>query len=251
MFDNIIQNISHEWAEVMGESLDFDNEHVVDKCINGLMPVKAFTQWLTICNTEVFAKPFTNWSEDTGYNKKEIIDEWESICLLYKLPRNPLVQDFHLLFINRAFHLNNIIAKYRDISSNCTFCRLVPETYVHLFYDCTLVKPIWLQLQDFFKCNLGASELFTKKNCLLSTFNTSIVSLMSILVKRRIFLDKINNVIVKFFRVLDDTKRVKRCHYLKVKNYKNQLKHYHQFWSVLENNSLFDDDIKFAQSGDY
>ena len=183
VFDNIVQNISHEWAEVVGESLDIDNEHVVDKCINGAMLVKAFSQWLTICNVEVSTKPCAKWSEETGYDKNDLIEEWESVCLLYKLPKNPLIQDFHLLFINRAFQLNNIIAKYRDVSIKCTLCGLVPETYVHLFYDCTLVKPIWIQLQDFLKRNLDDSELFTKKNCLLSTFDTSLVSLMSIIVK--------------------------------------------------------------------
>ena len=31
----------------------------------------------------------------------------------------------------------------RKDSPNCSFCNAAPETYIHLFIECVVVKPIW------------------------------------------------------------------------------------------------------------
>ena len=154
------------------------------------------------------------------------------------------MQDFHLLFIGRAYHLNEKITKYRpDTTPLCTFCSEETETYVHLFYKCKMVRPVWDKFQNFIVRNFDDGELFSLKNCLLSTFDNAVVSLMSIVLKRRVFLDRINAFPFKYTTVIKDIKRVKRCHYLKVKNFKNQLKYFHQFWSILASDSLFDEEL--------
>ena len=38
----------------------------------------------------------------------------------------------------------------------CTFCQSHPETLIHLFNDCEIIKQFWQQLQSYItnKCNL-------------------------------------------------------------------------------------------------
>ena len=68
-------------------------------------------------------RPIEHWCESLMYTFDELAAEWERIASFYRLPYSPLVKDFHLLFINRAFQLNNVVVKYcPSVSSNCSFC---------------------------------------------------------------------------------------------------------------------------------
>ena len=58
------------------------------------------------------------------------------------------------LFILKKFSINAIAFNYflfkikRKDSPDCVFCKQFPETIIHFFCDCDIVKPIWKDLVD-------------------------------------------------------------------------------------------------------
>ena len=57
------------------------------------------------------------------------------------------VQDFRILFLNKAYWLNDKVASYnKKPSDKCSLCGKEVETFVHLFWECPKVIVIWKKL---------------------------------------------------------------------------------------------------------
>ena len=39
----------------------------------------------------------------------------------------------------------------RIVSNKCTFCELYTESILHLFYDCSIIKTLWLKIDQVLK----------------------------------------------------------------------------------------------------
>ena len=203
------KSIPPDWTRVVGDSYNTpDAIPIIHKFINGAMPTSACRLWLFNKNEYCNRRPIECWCETLMYTFDELVAEWKRISGFYRLAYNPLLQDFHLLFVNRAFQLNNVVAKYRpSVSPECTFCHDELETYEHLFYECKLVKALWRKIKRFYQEFVDDSYLILSPfNCLLSLFESRLLSLISIIVKRRIFLCKINNFPLAFSVFIEDIK---------------------------------------------
>ena len=58
-----------------------------------------------------------------------------------------------LLFqhFSRAFAFRDYLFKIKRIDSPvCCFCQKVPETIIHIFFECDLVKPLWPEIGNIF-----------------------------------------------------------------------------------------------------
>ena len=54
------------------------------------------------------------------------------------------IRSFYFKLFHRAIALNYFLFKIkRKDSPNCAFCNTTPETYIHLFVECPVVKPVW------------------------------------------------------------------------------------------------------------
>ena len=54
------------------------------------------------------------------------------------------IRSFYFKLFHRAIGLNDFLYKIkRKDSPNCSLCDTSPETYIHLFIECPVVKPIW------------------------------------------------------------------------------------------------------------
>ena len=47
------------------------------------------------------------------------------------------------MFNSRSILLNNVVCHFHPVSRYCTFCKSFPETYVHLFWECSKSAYIW------------------------------------------------------------------------------------------------------------
>ena len=63
----------------------------------------------------------------------------------FKCTINTRIRAFYFKLFHRAIGFNDLLfrIKKKRLSYNCTFCNSAPENYVHLFIDCSVVKPIW------------------------------------------------------------------------------------------------------------
>ena len=204
------------------------------------MSVKAFRAWLQTDHT-VNDKAITAWAEDLGIEHSEVLERWPQLCRNYVLAHFPKAQDFHILYTNRAYHLNQTVAKYMDVSATCTLCNQEPETYVHLFWDCPQVIVIWKKVFEFYNHYTDEDVKLNKNGVLLSCCEKPLLSLFTILTKRRIYLAKVNETTIKFQDMLKTIKYDRDIHWLRSKGTQSAEKFYYDFWSVFAYDIPFDE----------
>ena len=183
-----------------------------DRLRAGLMSSKAFTELLLPPND--FQRTITKWENDLECTIEDFL--WKTILRKSNFIFDPYLRDFHIQFLHRGFHYNVAISKYRPSQSPvCDFCKQDNETYLHLFWECTFVQPLWVAVADF--CHDAVdSEEFSMFKCLLSNFQSPLLCLISSLIKRYIHNCKHANrlpTIVGFFEKLQFLRDVhfKKC----------------------------------------
>ena len=57
---------------------------------------------------------------------------------------------FQHKLLNNVLYLNKMFFRFGKIDSSlCSFCKMIDETPLHLFYNCTKTKLLWDQLKKF------------------------------------------------------------------------------------------------------
>ena len=96
---------------------------------------------------------------------------------------------FQYRIVHRILGVNKYLyfAKIVD-SRNCTICSLEPETLIHLFFECNVVKTIWSTLEDWIQHKSGKIVNFSPSVVLLGTQDKDIgLNMIILLVKKYIY----------------------------------------------------------------
>ena len=121
-----------------------------------------------------------------------LIDEWNSICSKSTQIVEIKLRSFYLRFVNRAFHMNSVRAKYTpNFSPNCSLCDSADETFMHLFWDCPKSHSLWLALIDWCQEHISATVIYSKINCLLLGFDIPVLNIIMTICKYHIYLLKL------------------------------------------------------------
>ena len=109
------------------------------------------------------------------------------------------LRSFYLWYINRAFQFNYIRAKYtKDLSPNCSLCGLHNEVFIHLFWECSKVQPMWTRLIAWCKENVFDTVTYSKEKCLLLGFELPVLNMIMTICKYHIFLAKFQRSAMDF-----------------------------------------------------
>ena len=161
--------VPRNWNTIVTQSVANNTEGpclITDRLFAGLLTPKAFADILLPRVRNV--KAIESWQRDLDCEIELFL--WDIINRKTKHLFIPRLRDFHVQFLNRAFHYNKQIAAYRsDKSEMCAFCDQCPETNLHLFWDCKFATPLWVALQDIFYEHVD-DEDFSQFKCLLSNF---------------------------------------------------------------------------------
>ena len=243
------------WLRLIGNNLatlQVNQTHIVYRFTQGLMPVKECYLWLRDKYIPIVYKATEKWAIDLNESADTLIQNWRALCGKYTRLFTPVLQDFHILFMNRSYQMNYIICKFVPISANCSFCDTVKETYVHVFFECKYVSFIWKKCRQFYIEHVDDDEseesLMSKQACLLSDFNTQLLVIISVIVKYRVFLARINRFPIQFLDVLQALKRHRDTHWLKCKGNPRKEMAYRQVWSSLASDAPFEEQIKIEQA---
>ena len=145
----------------------------------------------------------TKWTIDL--DTTGILVKWDKICTKLLVIRNPKLQDFGRPFLHRSYYLNVQVAGFiPDVSPKCTFCKTVDETLIHLYWQCKHVKSLWSKVQTFVVENISEEESMNAYSCLLTDFDCHVLVLISVIVKYRIFLARLNQWKPSYVQVLKD-----------------------------------------------
>ena len=126
------------------------------------------------------------------------IDNWEQV---YQIPhlctKSSKYISFQYKILNRILSTNNYLMKCKlKETSLCTFCNETKETIIHLFWDCSQIRSLWLEFADFIysTCNLRLNV--SARNIILGCETESaLVNLLIILIKYYIYSSRLNGSI--------------------------------------------------------
>ena len=86
-----------------------------------------------------------SWNDSLNVNYD--YDRWNKIHLdNFKCSIYTRLRAFYFKLFFKAIALNNFLYKIKKKDSpQCSFCNTEPETFIHVFIECNVVKPIWDQ----------------------------------------------------------------------------------------------------------
>ena len=91
------------------------------------------------------------WEKDLNI---EINDsKWEKMYThVYELTESTKLRFFQYRLLNRSLTTNIHVSKWLQGQDQfCTFCKKVPENYVHLFFSCEIIRKIWSALSKWLR----------------------------------------------------------------------------------------------------
>ena len=75
------------------------------------------------------------------------------------------LQVFQYKLLNNVLYLNKMLFRFGKIDSPlCSFCKMIEETPLHLFYNCIKTKLLWDQLKDFISTETLSFPSLTPQN---------------------------------------------------------------------------------------
>ena len=122
-----------------------------------------------------------------------------------------------------------IFSKITD-SQTCALCKLEPEILLHLFFECTKVKQIWLDLEHWIEEKSGKVVIFSPSTVILGTLEKDIgLNIIILLVKRYIY-----QTSRKRRNIFFDDVRTYISNYYNVEKKLYQHISFEKRWSILE-----------------
>ena len=109
---------------------------------------------------------WTKWAQDLSC--MQVALEWPNMCKIRHDFVSVKLQSFYWKFINRAISTNRDMVKMKIIASPmCSFCKVQEETFMHLFWECDVVKDLWSQLIQWCKNYVDKVFVYSPSTCLL------------------------------------------------------------------------------------
>ena len=125
---------------------------------------------------------------ELGENLTE--DQWNNyfvLCLRYTTAVK--LRYFQYRLINRILTTNVRRSKWANAYSKCTFCKITPETVIHLLCECPCVKVLWKTLETwckyYFQINLMCTNIIICNN--YEGKYKKLVNLMILVLKQYIY----------------------------------------------------------------
>ena len=150
----IIHSIPKKWKETVlcdnrnAKNLVFYNHHLSRNCqIYCLSKLNCKELYNLIINTKPQKQTAQTYFENE-FNETNF--DWKKIYLLpRKVTTDTKLRNFQYKILNNILLLNKLLFRFKvEDSSVCSFCKLVDETALHLYYQCVVIKDLWNKLKN-------------------------------------------------------------------------------------------------------
>ena len=225
-----------EWRYMDATSVDLDLT-LYGAVADRKYSVKQLYQFLRD-SKKVTPGAIMKWESDSNGDITQEL--WYTSCCKGASVSDPRVRAFHLKILNRAYWLRSALAHFMECTNLCTYCDSEKETWLHLCWDCPRVKPaiIKFKMMCIEYLDMDNNE-WSKVNFIMSIFSSKLFVLLSILLKRFIFIVKwqchfkrADNVTVNFQSFLKYLRNYIQTEFLAAK-YANKERSHYAFWGVL------------------
>ena len=101
--------------------------------------------------------------------------DWKTIYMLPRIvTKDSRLQVFQYKLLNNVLYLNKMLFRFGKIDSPlCSFCKMIEETPLHLFYNCIKTKLLWDQLKDFISNETLSFPSLTPQSAILGHIDLS------------------------------------------------------------------------------
>ena len=126
--------------------------HNVQTVFDQLSNVRAIYHYLIKKTTKLPLEQQAEWSSEL----KDQNSQWNSVYLsVYNSTIETELRSFQIKLNFRAI-LTNVALHGFSISdtSKCSFCKIEPETLLHLFFECRIIQVIWKDVMDWISSKL-------------------------------------------------------------------------------------------------
>ena len=99
------------------------------------------------------------------------IDDWKSVYLLpFQCTKNNKYVSFQYKVLNRFLSTNAVLYKCRLKETHlCSFCGETKETILHLFWECSVARTLWLDLAGALQTRCSVVLPLSPKNIILGS----------------------------------------------------------------------------------
>ena len=150
-YNSLISAIPKPWlnilhsanADLVSEPFQYKVHRIIrlDKVTNVIY------QELLKTVTEGPNKAIETWNEKLDINKEDLFQAFSFIRQSCKCPKTNFFQ-FKLL--HYKIYTNSLLYKLKMVETyRCTFCELELETILHLLWDCSVTKNVWLAIEEW------------------------------------------------------------------------------------------------------
>ena len=112
------------------------------------------------------------------YYKKVFQNANLDLKTIYMLPhivtKDSRLRIFQYKLLNNVLYLNKVLFRFAKIVSPlCSFCKMIDESPLHLFYNCTKTKLLWDQLKEFISKEALSFPSLTPQSAILGQIDLS------------------------------------------------------------------------------
>ena len=153
IYNQIIHSIPKSWKDAFIanseniKNLVFEGHHLIKNhqiyCLNKLSSKEIYS--ILIESTD--SKPSSQMYYKNIFQNSNL--DWKTIYMLPRIvTKDSRLQVFQYKLLNNVLYLNKMLFRFGKIDSPlCSFCKMIDETPLHLFYNCTKAKLLWDQLK--------------------------------------------------------------------------------------------------------
>ena len=157
---------------------------------------------------------------------------WEKIHTLnFNCTIDTRLRSFYFKIFHNAIAFNAFLYRIkRKNSPNCTFCKKMPETLIHVFCDCEIVSPIWQKLVDSIRRKHAPDFVLTNFGKLFGVVNDKYLSFLILSLKYFIHVCKFTDKTPVFTAFVSHLNIIKETEYYLAKK-KGKLPSHFKKWS--------------------
>ena len=187
-FHSVLSMIPKTWKNLILQSvkLDYVTSNNLEYIKRNQKSSQFFYKKFLALVSEEPLKQQERWSDELNIE----IDNWDQFYQIpYLCTKSKKYIIFQYKILNRILSTNNYLMKCNlKETSLCTFCNETRETLIHIFWDCSIVKSLWLEFADFVFSECNLTFPVSAKNIILGSENSNtLVNLLIILIKYFIY----------------------------------------------------------------
>ena len=187
-YQSIIHTIPKSWKEVIQNATK--STHITSENFEYVKKNKKCCQYFYRKYLFLYSEPplkqQRKWCEQLDME----IEDWETI---YQTPFQCTKNNKYIIFqykiLHRILSTNSLLYKCRLKETHlCSFCNETKETILHLFWDCCVVKNLWLEISELFQNRCSFFLCLTERNVILGSETADISdNLFIVLIKYYIY----------------------------------------------------------------